>query len=167
MDEAAQKCRHIREIVGPDVRIEVDGGIDATTVAIARDYGADTFVAGNAVFGQPDRKAAIDAIQKAWNNSPTGGVKKRTSAKSFQWRKKINQIGMGFLSNPVKRCRKGCGCPVPPARVCSIKRPSMRIWAFAPSATIIFGLTAPHVSVNWSTKAPLKNWARIWPAVTP
>ena len=67
MDDAAQKCRRIREIVGPDVRIEVDGGIDATTVATARDYGADTFVAGNAIFGQPDRAAAIDAIRKAIN----------------------------------------------------------------------------------------------------
>ncbi len=67
MDDAAQKCQQIREIVGPDVRIQVDGGIDATTVATARDYGADTFVAGNAVFGQPDRAAAIDAITNALN----------------------------------------------------------------------------------------------------
>lgn len=67
MDEAAQKCRQVRDIVGPDVRIEVDGGIDSTTVAIARDYGADTFVAGNAVFGQSNRAAAIAAITEAMN----------------------------------------------------------------------------------------------------
>ena len=65
IDEAAQKCRRIREIVGPDVRIQVDGGIDASTVATAKNYGADTFVAGNAVFGKPDRAAAILAIQQA------------------------------------------------------------------------------------------------------
>ena len=65
IDEAAQKCRRIREIVGPDVRIEVDGGIDASTVATAKSYGADTFVAGNAVFGKPDRAASIAAIRQA------------------------------------------------------------------------------------------------------
>ena len=65
IDEAAQKCRRIREIVGPDVRIEVDGGIDATTVTRVRDYGADTFVAGNAVFGKQNRAAAIAAIRQA------------------------------------------------------------------------------------------------------
>ncbi|MHC4552025.1 MAG: ribulose-phosphate 3-epimerase [Planctomycetota bacterium] len=65
MDDAAQKCRQIREIVGPDVRIQVDGGIGTETVAIARDYGADTFVVGNAIFGQPDRAAAINAIADA------------------------------------------------------------------------------------------------------
>ena len=65
IDAAAQKCRRIRQIVGPDVRIEVDGGIDVTTVARARDYGADTFVAGNAIFGKQDRPAAIAAIRQA------------------------------------------------------------------------------------------------------
>jgi len=68
IDEAAKKCQRVREVVGPDVRIEVDGGIDASTVAIARDYGADTFVAGNAVFGQKDRAAAIDRIREALKN---------------------------------------------------------------------------------------------------
>jgi len=68
IDEAAQKCRQVRDIVGPDVRIEVDGGIDVTTVVRARDYGADTFVAGNAIFGQPDRPAAIKAIRQALEN---------------------------------------------------------------------------------------------------
>ena len=44
---------------------EVDGGIDATTVGRARDLGADTFVAGNAIFGRPDRAAAIAEIRNA------------------------------------------------------------------------------------------------------
>ena len=38
-------------IAGRDIRIEVDGGIDAETVRLASRAGADTFVAGNAVFG--------------------------------------------------------------------------------------------------------------------
>lgn len=65
MDDAAQKCRRLREVVGPDVRIQVDGGIDATTIATARDYGADTFVAGNAIFGKTDRKQAIADLRRA------------------------------------------------------------------------------------------------------
>ena len=55
IDEAAQKCKRICQIVGPDVRIQVDGGIDVSTVATAKSYGADTFVVGNAIFGQQDR----------------------------------------------------------------------------------------------------------------
>jgi ribulose-phosphate 3-epimerase len=65
IDKACQKCTRIREIVGPDVRIEVDGGIDPTTIAIARDYGADTFVAGNAIFGKTNRALAIAEMQEA------------------------------------------------------------------------------------------------------
>ena len=63
MDDAAQKCRRVREIVGPSVRIEVDGGIGPETIAIARDYGADTFVAGNAIFGQENRAQAIAQLR--------------------------------------------------------------------------------------------------------
>ena len=65
MDDAAQKCRQIRQMVGPNVRIEVDGGIYADTIVKARDYGADTFVAGNAIFGQADRAAAIKSLLEA------------------------------------------------------------------------------------------------------
>jgi ribulose-phosphate 3-epimerase len=65
MDDAAHKCRQIRQWVGPNVRIQVDGGIYAETIAKARDYGADTFVAGNAIFGQPDRAAAIRTLLEA------------------------------------------------------------------------------------------------------
>jgi ribulose-phosphate 3-epimerase len=65
IDEAARKIIAIREFVGPDIRVEVDGGIDAETTPTVVSYGADTLVAGNAIFGQPDRGAAIRAIQQA------------------------------------------------------------------------------------------------------
>jgi len=65
IDGAAKKIIKIREIVGPDIRIEVDGGIDPRTAPIVVSYGADTLVAGNAIFSKPDRPAAIDAIQEA------------------------------------------------------------------------------------------------------
>lgn len=62
IDEAARKCSRIREIGGPDIRIEVDGGIDPVTTPTVVSYGADTLVAGNAIFAKTDRKAAIEAI---------------------------------------------------------------------------------------------------------
>ena len=65
MSDAAKKIVQVREIVGPDIRIEVDGGIDPQTVATVVSYGADTLVAGNAIFGQADRIAAIKAIRDA------------------------------------------------------------------------------------------------------
>lgn len=65
MPDAAKKVIRVREIVGPDIRVEVDGGIDQNTAPIVVSYGADTLVAGNAIFGQKDRKAAIDAIKEA------------------------------------------------------------------------------------------------------
>jgi ribulose-phosphate 3-epimerase len=63
--EAAKKITHIRKIVGPAIRIEVDGGIDQQTTPIVVSYGADTLVAGNAIFSKPDRVAAINAIRAA------------------------------------------------------------------------------------------------------
>ncbi len=65
--EAAKKVAQVRKIVGPAVRVEVDGGIDPETTPIVVSYGADTLVAGNAIFGQTDRIAAINAIRDAFN----------------------------------------------------------------------------------------------------
>ena len=65
MPEAAKKISRVRDIVGPDIRIEVDGGIDPKTTPIVVSYGADTLVAGNAIFAKNDRIAAINAIRKA------------------------------------------------------------------------------------------------------
>lgn len=44
-------------------RLEVDGGIDATTAALCRQQGVDTFVAGTAFFKAPDRAGFIRAIE--------------------------------------------------------------------------------------------------------
>ena len=65
MDSAARKCQSIRQWIGTEVRIEIDGGINAATAKVAIEYGADTLVAGHAIFSKPDRKAAIEAIIKA------------------------------------------------------------------------------------------------------
>jgi len=65
MPEAAKKIAQIRELVGPDIRIEVDGGIDPQTTPTVVSYGADTLVAGEAIFSKPDYIAAINAIRDA------------------------------------------------------------------------------------------------------
>jgi ribulose-phosphate 3-epimerase len=70
MEDAARKVIAVREMVGPGVRVEVDGGIDARTTPIVVSYGADTLVAGNAIFGKSDRLAAIRAIRDACEQRP-------------------------------------------------------------------------------------------------
>jgi ribulose-phosphate 3-epimerase len=62
---AAKKIRTVRNIVGPDIRVEVDGGVDVKTSPIVVGYGADTLVAGNAIFGEKNRIAAINMIRRA------------------------------------------------------------------------------------------------------
>ena len=65
MPEAAKKIVQVRELVGPNIRVEVDGGIDPQTTPTVVSYGADTLVAGNAIFSKTDRVAAINAIREA------------------------------------------------------------------------------------------------------
>jgi ribulose-phosphate 3-epimerase len=65
MADAAKKVIDVRRMVGPKVRVEVDGGIDPKTTPIVVGYGADTLVAGNAIFSKKDRVAAIRAIEAA------------------------------------------------------------------------------------------------------
>ena len=57
------ELRALIDATGRDIRLEVDGGIDAHTARRCIAAGADTFVAGTAVFGSPDYAAAIAAIR--------------------------------------------------------------------------------------------------------
>ena len=50
---------------GKDIRLEVDGGIKVDNIRRVADAGADTFVAGSAIFGKPDYKSVIDAMRQA------------------------------------------------------------------------------------------------------
>lgn len=65
IQDAAKKIVQVRKLVGPDIRVEVDGGIDPDTTPIVVSYGADTLVAGNAIFSKTDRVEAINDIRKA------------------------------------------------------------------------------------------------------
>jgi ribulose-phosphate 3-epimerase len=51
------------EACGRDIRLEVDGGIKTDNIRRVADAGADTFVAGSAIFGKPDYKSVIDAMR--------------------------------------------------------------------------------------------------------
>lgn len=64
IQKAAEKIKPIRQIVGPNIRVEVDGGIDPQTTPIVTALGADTLVAGYAIFSKPNRLQAIDAIRE-------------------------------------------------------------------------------------------------------
>jgi ribulose-phosphate 3-epimerase len=48
------KLARLRELIGPDVELEVDGGVDRDTAGPCAQAGATLFVAGTAVFGAPD-----------------------------------------------------------------------------------------------------------------
>lgn len=52
---------------GQNIRLEVDGGVTAENIADIATAGADMFVAGSAIFNQPDYKSAIDAMRAALN----------------------------------------------------------------------------------------------------
>ena len=50
---------------GVDILVEADGGIGAKNISLLREAGVDIVVAGSAVFGAPDRRAAIEALKNA------------------------------------------------------------------------------------------------------
>jgi ribulose-phosphate 3-epimerase len=58
-----EQARRVIDASGRDIRLEVDGGIKVDNIRAAAEAGADTFVAGSAIFGQPDYKAVIDAMR--------------------------------------------------------------------------------------------------------
>jgi ribulose-phosphate 3-epimerase len=64
--EALRKLAAVRERVkaeGRDIWVEVDGGIKVENIAEAARAGADTFVAGSAIFGAQDYQATIAAMR--------------------------------------------------------------------------------------------------------
>ncbi|GAC1678515.1 MAG: ribulose-phosphate 3-epimerase [Steroidobacteraceae bacterium] len=72
IDSALRKTEQARGLIdaerarsGRDIRLEVDGGIKPDNIRLVADAGADTFVAGSAIFGKPDYRAVIDAMRAA------------------------------------------------------------------------------------------------------
>ena len=66
IDSALRKIEKARKIIdasGRDIRLEVDGGIKIDNIRRVADAGADTFVAGSAIFNTPDYARVIDAMR--------------------------------------------------------------------------------------------------------
>jgi ribulose-phosphate 3-epimerase len=67
IEGALRKIERVRRLIdatGRDIRLEVDGGIKVDNIRRVADAGADTFVAGSAIFGQPDYPAVIAAMRE-------------------------------------------------------------------------------------------------------
>ena len=67
IDSALRKVEQARKRIdasGRDIRLEVDGGIKAGNIRQVADAGADTFVAGSAIFGQKDYAAVIADMRR-------------------------------------------------------------------------------------------------------
>jgi ribulose-phosphate 3-epimerase len=70
IDSALRKIEQARKLIdaehsrsGREIRLEVDGGIKIDNIRRVADAGADTFVAGSAIFGERDYKSVIDAMR--------------------------------------------------------------------------------------------------------
>ncbi|MGY0617599.1 ribulose-phosphate 3-epimerase [Vibrio sp. FJH11] len=61
------KLRAVRKMIdesGRDIRLEIDGGVKVDNIREIAEAGADMFVAGSAIFGQPDYQAVIDQMRE-------------------------------------------------------------------------------------------------------
>ena len=66
IESALRKTERARKLIdasGRDIRLEVDGGIKVQNIRRVADAGADTFVAGSAIFGSKDYRAVIEAMR--------------------------------------------------------------------------------------------------------
>jgi ribulose-phosphate 3-epimerase len=75
IEGALRKIERVRKLIdatGRDIRLEVDGGIKVDNIRRVADAGADTFVAGSAIFGKPDYRAVIDSMRHELAR-PAGG----------------------------------------------------------------------------------------------
>jgi ribulose-phosphate 3-epimerase len=72
---ALPKIRRVRELIdlsGREIRLEVDGGVKVDNIAAVAAAGADTFVAGSAIFGAKDYRATIAAMRAEIRKAVSG-----------------------------------------------------------------------------------------------
>lgn len=66
IDSTLDKLTAVRKLIddsGRDIRLEVDGGVNVANIRSIAEAGADMFVAGSAIFNQPDYQTVIDAMR--------------------------------------------------------------------------------------------------------
>jgi ribulose-phosphate 3-epimerase len=61
--EKLKEARALIDASGREIRLEIDGGVNVQNIREIAAAGADTFVAGSAIFSQPDYKGVIDAMR--------------------------------------------------------------------------------------------------------
>ena len=65
--ESLDKLKQVRTLIdqsGFDIRLEIDGGVKVDNIRAIAEAGADMFVAGSAIFNQPDYEVVIDQMRK-------------------------------------------------------------------------------------------------------
>ena len=73
--QALDKLRQARKIIddsGLDIRLEIDGGVKVDNIREIAEAGADTFVAGSAIFGSEDYTSTITAMREELSKANTG-----------------------------------------------------------------------------------------------
>ena len=71
IDGTLDKLRQVRRMIddsGRKIRLEIDGGVKVDNIRAIAEAGADMFVAGSAIFSQPDYKAVIDQMRRELAN---------------------------------------------------------------------------------------------------
>lgn len=63
-DVALEKLAALRKVVGPDVILEVDGGVNVATIGRCWGAGAQAFVVGSAIFSRPDYVSAVSELTR-------------------------------------------------------------------------------------------------------
>ena len=66
IESVTEKIGQVRKMIdesGRNILLEIDGGITVSNVGTVKSAGAEVIVAGSAVFGAPDRRAAIAALR--------------------------------------------------------------------------------------------------------
>jgi ribulose-phosphate 3-epimerase len=66
-----EKLRQVKKLIsasGRDIRLQVDGGVKTDNIKAIAEAGADMFVAGSAIFNQPDYKVVIDQMRTELTN---------------------------------------------------------------------------------------------------
>jgi len=64
IEDVLAKVTELRGLLGDHQRLQIDGGIDGRTIRLASAAGADTFVAGTAIFGEEDPAAAMVELHR-------------------------------------------------------------------------------------------------------
>ena len=63
MTDCAEKIKYIKENSNDDLIIEVDGGINAQTAKVCKDFGANALVAGSYIYGNSDISVAVNSLR--------------------------------------------------------------------------------------------------------